>query len=158
MAMAATMKTALLDERGGLRTFVIVLATDDEAVKSLTSFAVNQRLAASHFTAIGAFSRAVVAYFDWSAKQYRHISIDDQVEVLSLMGDVTIEDGKPKVHAHVVLGKADATAHGGHLIEASVRPTLEIVVTETPRPLHRRFDPASGVALIDPAAETVRRG
>ena len=158
MAMAATMKTALLDERGGLRTFVIVLATDDEAVKSLTSFAVNQRLAASHFTAIGAFSRAVVAYFDWSAKQYRHISIDEQVEVLSLMGDVTIEDGKPKVHAHVVLGKADATAHGGHLIEASVRPTLEIVVTETPRPLHRRFDPASGVALIDPAAETVRRG
>ncbi|PYQ72625.1 MAG: DUF296 domain-containing protein [Acidobacteria bacterium] len=152
------MKTALLDERGGLRTFVIVLATDDEAVKSLTSFAVNQRLAASHFTAIGAFSRAVVAYFDWSAKQYRHISIDEQVEVLSLMGDVTIEDGKPKVHAHVVLGKADATAHGGHLIEASVRPTLEIVVTETPRPLHRRFDPASGVALIDPAAEKVRRG
>ena len=158
MAMAATMKTALLDERGGLRTLVIVLATDDEAVKSLTSFAVNQRLAASHFTAIGAFSRAVVAYFDWSAKQYRHISIDEQVEVLSLMGDVTIEDGKPKVHAHVVLGKADATAHGGHLIEASVRPTLEIVVTETPRPLHRRFDPASGVALIDPAAEKVRRG
>ena len=152
------MKTALLDERGGLRTFVIVLATDDEAVKSLTSFAVNQRLAASHFTAIGAFSRAVAAYFDWSAKQYRHISIDEQVEVLSLMGDVTIEDGKPKVHAHVVLGKADATAHGGHLIEASVRPTLEIVVTETPRPLHRRFDPASGVALIDPAAEKVRRG
>ena len=144
------MKTALLDERGGLRTLVIVLATDDEAVKSLTSFAVNQRLAASHFTAIGAFSRAVVAYFDWSAKQYRHISIDEQVEVLSLMGDVTIEDGKPKVHAHVVLGKADATAHGGHLIEASVRPTLEIVVTETPRPLHRRFDPTSGVALIDP--------
>ena len=137
---------------------MIVLATDDEAVKSLTSFAVNQRLAASHFTAIGAFSRAVVAYFDWSAKQYRHISIDEQVEVLSLMGDVTIEDGKPKVHAHVVLGKADATAHGGHLIEASVRPTLEIVVTETPRPLHRRFDPASGVALIDPAAEKVRRG
>ena len=150
MAMAATMKTALLDERGGLRTLVIVLATDDEAVKSLTSFAVNQRLAASHFTAIGAFSRAVVAYFDWSAKQYRHISIDEQVEVLSLMGDVTIDDGKPKVHAHVVLGKADATAHGGHLIEASVRPTLEIVVTETPRPLHRRFDPTSGVALIDP--------
>jgi len=150
MAMVATMKTALLDERGGLRTFVIVLATDDEAVKSLTSFAVNQRLAASHFTAIGAFSRAVVAYFDWSAKQYRHISIDEQVEVLSLMGDVTIDDGKPKVHAHVVLGKADATAHGGHLIEASVRPTLEIVVTETPRPLHRRFDPTSGVALIDP--------
>ncbi|OLB60752.1 MAG: hypothetical protein AUI11_12610 [Acidobacteria bacterium 13_2_20CM_2_66_4] len=130
--MAATMKTALLDERGGLRTFVIVLATDDEAVKSLTSFAVNQRLAASHFTAIGAFSRAVVAYFDWSAKQYRHISIDEQVEVLSLMGDVTIEDGKPKVHAHVVLGKAErdrarrkksGAAERSHHFTFSVRPS-----------------------------------
>ena len=144
------MKTALLDERGGLRTFVVVLATGEEAVKALTSFAVDQRLAASHFTAIGAFSRAVVAYFDWSAKQYRHMSIGEQVEVLSLIGDITIEDNKPKLHAHVVVGKADATAHGGHLIEASVRPTLEIVVTETPRPLHRRFDPESGLALIDP--------
>ena len=144
------MKTALLDERGGLRTFVVVLATGEEAVKALTSFAVDQRLAASHFTAIGAFSRAVVAYFDWSAKQYRHMSIGEQVEVLSLIGDITIEDNKPKLHAHVVVGKADASAHGGHLIEASVRPTLEIVVTETPRPLHRRFDRESGLALIDP--------
>ena len=93
------MKTALLDERGGLRTFVVVLATGEEAVKALTSFAVDQRLAASHFTAIGAFSRAVVAYFDWSAKQYRHMSIGEQVEVLSLIGDITIEDNKPKLPA-----------------------------------------------------------
>jgi predicted DNA-binding protein with PD1-like motif len=53
------------------------------------------------------------------------------------------------VHAHVVLGKADATAHGGHLVEGHVRPTLEIIVTETPRHLRRRFDPHSKLALID---------
>src|SRR5205814_7291563 len=121
--------------------------------KALTSFAVDQRLAASHFTAIGAFSRAVVAYFDWSAKQYRHMSIDEQVEVLSLIGDITIEDNKPKLHAHVVVGKADATAHGGHLIEGIVRPTLEVLITEMPRHLQRRVDRASGLALIDPAAD-----
>jgi predicted DNA-binding protein with PD1-like motif len=143
-------KSALLDERGGMRTFVLVLATGDEPVKMLTSFAAEQRLGASHFTAIGAFSRAVVAYFDWSAKRYVDIAIDEQVEVLSFVGDITIEDGRPKLHAHAVLGKADATAHGGHLVEASVRPTLEIVVTELPRHLHRRFDRASGLALIDP--------
>src|SRR5437588_7031499 len=156
--MVESMKTALLAEHEGLRTFVLVCETGDEAMKALTSFAAEQRLGGSHFSAIGAFSRAIVAYFDWPSRQYRQIAIDEQVEVLSLVGDVTVEKGKPKVHAHVVLGKADATAHGGHLIEASVRPTLEIVVTETPRPLHRRFDPASGVALIDPAAEKVRRG
>ena len=145
------MKSALIDVRDGLRTFVVVLATGDEPIQTLTSFAAAQRLGGSHFTAIGAFSRAVVAYFDWSAKQYRHIRIDEQVEVLSLLGDITLEDSKPKVHAHAVLGKSDGTAHGGHLIEATVRPTLEIVTSELPRHLHRRFDPESGLALIDPA-------
>jgi uncharacterized protein len=59
------------------------------------------------------------------------------------------DHSKPKVHAHTVLRKSDATAHGGHLVEAIVRPTLEIVITELPRHLHRRFDPESGLALID---------
>jgi hypothetical protein len=140
----------LIDERGGLRTFVVVLATGDEAVKALTSFAVEQHLAASHFTAIGAFSSAVVAYFDWSAKQYRNIAIDEQVEVLSLVGDISLENARPKLHAHVVLGKADATAHGGHLIEAIVRPTLEIVVTELPR--HLRTTSMSDARVVELSA------
>jgi predicted DNA-binding protein with PD1-like motif len=144
------MKTALLREHEGLRTFVVIFETGDEASSGLAAFAKAQGLAGSHFSAIGAFSRAVVAFFDWSSKKYRHIPIDEQVEVLSFAGDITIEKGQPKVHAHVVLGKADATAHGGHLIEGHVRPTLELVLTELPRHLHRRFDAASGLALIDP--------
>lgn len=144
------MKTALLHQHEGLQTFVLVLATGDEAVGALTSFAVEHRLSGAQFTAIGAFSRVVVAYFDWTTKQYQHIAIDEQVEVLSLIGDVSLEGEMPKIHAHVVVGKADATAHGGHLIEAEVRPTLEIVLTETPRHLRRRFDRSSGLHLIDP--------
>ncbi len=146
------MKTALLDQRGGLRTFVVVFETGDEAMGGLTAFAKAQGLSGSHFTAIGAFSRAIVAYFEWPSREYRHVSIDEQVEVLSFAGDITIEHSTPKVHAHVVLGKADATAHGGHLIEGYVRPTLELVITETPRHLHRRIDANSGLALIAPTA------
>jgi predicted DNA-binding protein with PD1-like motif len=145
------MKSILLNERDGLRTFAVVLATGDEAAKALSAFATDQNLGGSHFTAIGAFSRAVVAYFDWQTKKYRHIRIDEQVEVLSLAGDVTLENDEPKLHAHVVVGKSDGSAHGGHLIEGHVRPTLELVITESPRHLHRRLDPESGLALIDPA-------
>jgi predicted DNA-binding protein with PD1-like motif len=144
------MKSTLLYESDGLRTFVVVLAQGEEPMSIVKGFAVEHRLGGSHFTAIGAFSSAVVAYFDWSSKQYQHISIDEQVEVLSMLGDITIRHDKPTVHAHVVLGKADGTAHGGHLIRAAVRPTLEIVITEAPRHLHRVFDPESGLALIDP--------
>jgi uncharacterized protein len=151
------MKTALLDERDGFRTFVVVFETGDEAASGLAAFAKDQRLSGSRFTAIGAFSRAIVAYFDWSSKQYRQVPIDEQVEVLSFAGDITIDEGQPKVHAHVVLGKADATAHGGHLVEGHVRPTLELMLTEMPRHLHRRFDAASGLALIDPAAATANK-
>ena len=146
------MRSALVDEHDGLRTFVVVFETGDEAAGGLAAFAREQRLSGSHFTAISAFSRVVVAYFDWPSKQYRNVPINEQVEVLSFAGDISIDKGEPKVHAHVVLGKADATAHGGHLIEGHVRPTLELVLTEMPRHLHRRFDVASGLALIDPSA------
>ena len=144
------MKTALLNQDDGLRTFVAVFETGDEAMGGLASFAKTESLGSSHFTAIGAFSRALVAYFDWSSKTYQPIPIDEQVEVLSFTGDITIENGQSKVHAHVVLGKADGTAHGGHLLEGHVRPTLEIVIAESPRHLFRRLDPSSGLALIDP--------
>jgi predicted DNA-binding protein with PD1-like motif len=144
------MKAALLHEHEGLRTFALVLTTGDEAMASLVAFATEHQLKGTQFTAIGAFSRVVVAFFDWTTKEYRHISIDEQVEVLSLVGDISMEEGKPKVHAHVVLGKSDATAHGGHLIDGSVRPTLEVLLTEAPRHLRRRHDPISGLALIDP--------
>jgi predicted DNA-binding protein with PD1-like motif len=72
------------------------------------------------------------------------------VEVLSLIGDIALHEGKPQVHAHLVIGKKDGTAHGGHLLEARVRPTLEVILTESPKPLHKKYDPESGLALIRP--------
>jgi predicted DNA-binding protein with PD1-like motif len=148
------MKASLLDESAGGRTFMVVLATGDEAMTSLMSFAREHDVSAGHFTAIGAFSNAVVGYFDWEKKVYREIPISEQVEVLSLIGDISLADDTPshhpKVHAHVVLGTRDAAARGGHLLSGHVRPTLEVVVTESPRHLRRRYDRDSGLALIDP--------
>lgn len=152
------MKSALLNHAEGLRTFAVVLATGDEVMSTLKRFASEQRLSASHFSAIGAFSDVVVAFFDWTTKEYRRRSIAEQVEVLSLLGDVTLDGGDRTVHAHVVVGRSDASAHGGHLIEAHVRPTLEVMITELPRHLHRRFDPTSGLALIEPGDAPGRMG
>jgi predicted DNA-binding protein with PD1-like motif len=118
-------------------------------MKNLLAFAKEKQLAGSHFTAIGAFREATLGYFDWEGKEYRHIPVREQVEVLSLVGDVARDEkGEPKLHAHVVVGKSDGTAHGGHLIEAVVRPTLEVILVESPRHLQRRHDPESGLALI----------
>lgn len=69
--------------------------------------------------------------------------------MLSLVGDLARgERGEPKLHAHVVIGKSDGTAHGGHLMEAVVRPTLEVILIESPQYLQRQHDPETGLALI----------
>ncbi|MBV8812972.1 MAG: DNA-binding protein [Verrucomicrobia bacterium] len=132
----------------GQKTFAIIFDAGDRVVEGLKSFAVEQGLAASHFTAIGAFKDVLLAYFDCDKKEYQKIPVHEQLEVLSLVGDITIKDGTPNIHAHVVLGKRDSSTCGGHLMEAEVRPTLEVILTESPAHLERRFDQAAGLPLI----------
>ena len=143
------MKSQLIHEHEGEKTFVLVFAAGDEAIAGLTAFAREKKLAASHFTAIGGFQEATLGYFDLEKKDYNKIPVREQVEVLSLVGDITLtEKGEPKIHAHVVLGRPDASTRGGHLIEARVRPTLEVMLVESPKHLRRKHDPHSGLALI----------
>jgi predicted DNA-binding protein with PD1-like motif len=149
------MKAKLLHEVDGQRTFALVFETGDEALAGIRDFAKHQHLGASHLTGIGAFSGLVLGYFDWKKKTYRRIPVNEQVEVLSLVGNVVLKGGAPQVHAHVVAGKSDGTAHGGHLLEAHVRPTLEVVVVESPQHLRRVPDEDSGLALIDLGSQPV---
>jgi predicted DNA-binding protein with PD1-like motif len=141
------MKSELLEGRGE-KSYVLVFDAGDEVIAELDRFAADNALSASHFTGLGAFSEAVLGFFDLERRDYERIAIDEQVEVVSLVGDVTRDGGRPKVHAHVVVAKRDGSAHGGHLLEAHVRPTLEVVVTESPSHLQRATDPATGLALI----------
>jgi predicted DNA-binding protein with PD1-like motif len=139
------------------KTYALILDKGDEVVQALTAFAKQQGVAAAHFTAIGAFSEVTLGYFDRARKDYTKIPMREQVEVLSLVGDIARQDGEPKLHAHVVVGKADGTAHGGHLLDARVWPTLELILTESPKALARRSDRESGLALIDLDASAAAR-
>jgi predicted DNA-binding protein with PD1-like motif len=141
-------KSRLLYEKDGQRTFAVVFDAGDEAMGGLQWFAREQRLGGSHFTAIGAFRDVVIAYFDWERREYHKMPHDEQMEVLAFTGDIALKDGEPKVHAHVVLGRADGSTRGGHLMEGNVRPTLEVVLEELPKHLVRKHDDSSGLALI----------
>ena len=141
------MKSRLINQ-DAQRTYAVILDTGDEVVACLTRFAKEQRLSASQFTAVGAFRDCVLGYFDWQQKDYARIVVDEQVEVLNLTGNVALSEGEPKLHPHIVIGKADGSAHGGHLLAGHVRPTLEVIVTESPAHLQRRSDPETGLALI----------
>jgi uncharacterized protein len=128
---------------------VLIFETGDEVVSTLTAFAKVHHIAAAHFTAIGAFSDAGLGYFDLQTKDYLKNQINEQVEVVSLIGDIVLDKGEPRVHAHVVVGKKNGAAMGGHLLEAHVQPTLELFLQDSGKQLKRKFDPESGLALID---------
>src|ERR1043166_7639562 len=138
------MRWKLLDS-GPPASHAVVLATGDEAMAVLGKFVREHRIQAASLSAIGAFERAVVGYFDWSTKPYKRIPVDEQVEVLSLLGDVAEADGKPTLHVHAVLGRSDGSVVGGHLLEGHVRPTLEVILIEPPAHLKKRKDPETGL-------------
>lgn len=142
------MKSKLIND-APKKTWALVFDKGDEVIAGLKNFAREKNLSASQFTAIGAFSDLTLGFFVLEKKNYNHIPIREQVEVLSLIGDITQSDKGPKIHAHVVVGKSDGTAHGGHLVEAHVMPTLEVILTESPAHLRRTHDPETDLALID---------
>jgi predicted DNA-binding protein with PD1-like motif len=143
------MRSKLL-ESGPAKAWALILESGDEFSDCISRFATENHLTAASFTGIGAFRQVVVGYFEWDRKDYKRIPFDEQVEVLALTGDVSLDGGKPKAHAHAVLGRADGSACGGHLLTGHVRPTLELVIRESPQNLERVYDPESGLNLIKP--------
>lgn len=143
------MRSKLLHESDGQKTYALVFETGDEVMSNLKTFARDSRLGGSHFTGIGAFQAVTLGFFDWAKKNYKRLPVHEQVEVVSLVGDVAEDErGEPQIHAHVVLGKSDGTALGGHLMEARVRPTLEVILVESPTHLRRKHDHVTGLGLI----------
>jgi uncharacterized protein len=131
------------------KTFILVFHTGDELAKGLLQFSQQQRLSAASFKGIGGLRSVRLTYFNWETKKYDpSVTLDEQVELLSLIGDVGLYDDKPIVHAHVVIGKSDGVALGGHLLQAHVQPTCEVVLTEYPSHLEKVTDPESGLPLF----------
>jgi uncharacterized protein len=141
------MKSRQIDDSP--KTFILVFEIGDELAEGLLQFAKQQKLSAASFKAVGALSAVRLGWFSWESKKYEpSVTLDEQVELLSLIGDVALKDGEPVVHAHAVIGRKDGTAHGGHLLKAHIRPTCEVVLTESPTHLQKFIDPQSGLALI----------
>jgi predicted DNA-binding protein with PD1-like motif len=145
------MRHQLLTSDHGRRTFAVVLETGDETTACLREFIRSNEISAAQLTGIGAFAGAALGYFDWEKKDYISNVTHEQVEVAFMIGDVALSPtGEPTLHIHVVVGKRDGTALAGHLQEAHVRPTLEVILNESPAHLQKVHDPVSGLALIRP--------
>jgi predicted DNA-binding protein with PD1-like motif len=147
------MKSRLVSDDPGGQVHVLILDSGEEAFAALTRFANDAGITAASLSAIGAFEKATVGWFDFGSKTYKKIEVNEQCEVLSALGDVAVgDDGKASLHIHIVLGLSDGSTRGGHLLTGTVRPTLEVVLTEVSAKLRRKKRADLGIALIDMSA------
>lgn len=142
------MKSKVIED-ADVVTYVMICDPGDEAVAALNEFVRSERLEAAQISAVGAFERATVGWFNPATKEYRRNPVDEQCELVSLIGDVAMGEDGPILHMHAALGLSDGTTRGGHLLEGQVNPTLEAIVTETPAQLRKVMCPDVGLALID---------
>jgi len=144
----------LTTQSDGTKVYVLVLSRGDQVQAAIAAFAKDHHVVDAHFAAIGAVRDPEVAWFDESRKQFKAMSLHEQMEVLTLAGNITLgTEGQPVVHTHLVLARSDGGAWGGHLIEATASPTIELYITTYPKPLYKRLDPATDLQLIDPSLE-----
>jgi len=150
---APRMQVQLLNPGEPTKQYAVIFYEGDEAYSGLLEFAEKYHVTSAHFTAIGALNGATVGWFDPQRKMYKKIPINGQHEVIGMSGDIALYQGKPVVHTHMLVGNPDGTTQGGHVLEASVSPTLEVMVTVDPVTMQKRFDPATDLTLIDPAVK-----
>ena len=150
---APGMWVKVLSSGKGPTEYAVIFREGDDPYAGLTEFAAKYGVRSAHFTAIGGFHDARLAWFDHEKKMFRVIPIDQQVEVASLIGDIALLDGKPAVHMHCVVALPDGETRGGHILSAHVSPLLEVFVTADPVALGKKRDPATGLTLMDPEAK-----
>jgi hypothetical protein len=148
---APKIQVQLLNPGEPTKQYAVIFYQGDEAFSGLLEFAEKYQVTSAHFTAIGALNGASLGWFDPQRKMYKKIPIVGQHEVIGMSGDIALYHGKPVVHTHMVVGNSDGTTRGGHVLDAYVSPTLEVMVTVDPITMQKRFDPATDLTLIDPA-------
>jgi predicted DNA-binding protein with PD1-like motif len=150
---APKMQVELLNPGEPTKQYAVIFYQGDEAFSGLLEFAEKYHVTSAHFTAIGALNKATLGWFDPQRKMYKKIPIDGQHEVIGMSGDIALYQGKPVVHTHMVLGSPDGTTRAGHVLDAYVSPTLEVMMTVDPVTMKKRFDPETDLTLIDPSSK-----
>ncbi len=143
-------KVKLISADGPTKTYAIIFAKGDEVMSGLKEFAIKYHVKSAHFSAIGDASTIKFGWYDPSKKMFKVMHIYGFAEITSLLGDITLYNGNPVVHAHINMATEDGLVHGGHLFEAFIAPTLQLMMTVEPEALYKKLDTETGILVIDP--------
>jgi len=121
----------------------------EEMMETLLAVARERKIEAARVTGIGALRDMTLGYFDVDRKEYLRGELSGSWELLSLSGNLSLRDGEPIPHIHVIVGDANLNLRGGHLFSGTVSVTGEIFIDPLPAPLHREMDPEVNLFLLD---------
>jgi len=132
------------------RNFVARATYDSDLIEFLTAFAKSSEIAAASFTAIGALKYAKLGFYDQEKHEYMETPFSDPQEIACCIGNISIKEREPFVHAHAVLADHYGNTKGGHLLEGRVF-AAEVHVTELlgEKQLVRKRDEITALALWD---------
>jgi len=138
----------LLFSRFGPTRFVIRLEKGDDILPSLRRFAVENRIGAGVFEGIGSLNTVKLGHYDFHTKNYKFEVFSEDLEILSLSGNIATMNKAPLPHAHVTLGKNDFSVIGGHLDEGSFANMVEIGFSSISGKLVKSRDDEVGLNLL----------
>ena len=130
--------------------YIVRLETGERIIETLTALCSAESIGAAAVSGVGTCVRAELGSLDWESKTHRRRLIEEHCEIAALVGNVSRQEGRPVVHLHATLADAECRAFCGHLHEAVIQATAEIIVTILPGELSRSKDPATGLNLIEP--------
>lgn len=127
---------------------VLNLARGEELFEVLLSWCKENNIAGATLTGLGAADQLELAYYNMQTKAYERHIIDEEVEILSLTGNLGTLEAQKMLHIHGVFGKRDLTTFGGHVFKLRVSGACEIHLTTLPSNLKRSFDETTGLNLL----------
>jgi len=137
-------------EIGINRMFFIKLEPKDDLLESVTKAVSAHSIQTGFFTMIGALNTANFGYYLLDQKKYKTLTMKAPFEIVSCSGNVTLKDGTPMIHAHLIVADQKGRAFGGHLLPGNtISVTGEIFLVEAKVPLNRTLDAQFQVSLIN---------
>lgn len=130
--------------------YVLSLDNHVEVSEALATFCREKGILAGTVFGIGAISEATFRFLDPATKKYVDKTFAEQMEITSLIGNISSKEGEVYLHVHLTCSRRDYTCVGGHMLSARINGACELIVARFPdTALPRRFDPETGLNLYD---------
>jgi hypothetical protein len=130
------------------RTYIFRLEKGDDLLAVVQEFCHDYQIKCGIINAIGAVDCATFGYFDQKKRKYAKTTLEKDLEILNLSGNISLMEEKPMVHAHITLADAQGHAFGGHLMAGTRVFACEIFVQElVGAPKMRKSDKATGLPI-----------